>query len=235
VLILLTDGRDVRSLATFDDAVRSAGGRDRGLRDRPRSRLHAAARRLANSPAASSTPARARRRSRAIYHRIGGELDRTWRISYTTGARPVTGSPLGIGSAPAPSVVLPGRDALGRTSAPALSPRRVPRPPARARPRRRSSSPRRQAGQGTAAVGAHQEARAAALRSAPDAPRRPASVRRWPFLASLDRPLGGSATGTPRADGRDPPAISLSSLLAGGCAPRLLLRDRRRDPCGPRS
>jgi tight adherence protein B len=124
VLILLTDGRNVRSLATFDDAVRAARRAGIvvyaiGLGHAYTPRLERLASLTGGKFYASSSPAALA----SIYHRIGGELDRTWRVSYTTGARPgdklslAVGSPHGAGT----SAVVPGRPAgSGRTVLPRL-------------------------------------------------------------------------------------------------------------------
>ncbi|HEY2219401.1 MAG TPA: type II secretion system F family protein, partial [Gaiellaceae bacterium] len=57
----------------------------------------------------------------AIYRRIGAELDRTWRVSYTTGARPGDALSLGIGSRHGVSIVVPGREqASGGTVLPSV-------------------------------------------------------------------------------------------------------------------
>ena len=111
VLILLTDGRNVRSLATFDDAVRSARRAGVvvyaiGLGHAYTPRLVRLAKLTGGKFYGSASPAALA----AIYRRIGGELDRTWRISYTTGARPGDTLSLGIGSRKGgASLVLPGR------------------------------------------------------------------------------------------------------------------------------
>src|SRR5262245_27210875 len=111
VLILLTDGRNVRSLATFDDAVRAARRASVvvyaiGLGHAYTPRLVRLAKVTGGKFYASPSP----EALAAIYRRIGGELDRTWRISYMTGARPGDTLLLGIGSPKGgESLVLPGR------------------------------------------------------------------------------------------------------------------------------
>jgi tight adherence protein B len=111
VLILLTDGRNVRSLATFDDAVRSARRAGVvvyaiGLGHAYTPRLVRLAKLTGGKFYASASPAALA----AIYRRIGSELDRTWRISYTTGARPGDTLSLGIGSPRgSSSIEVPGR------------------------------------------------------------------------------------------------------------------------------
>jgi tight adherence protein B len=112
VLVLLTDGRNVRSLATFDDAVRAARRAGVvvyaiGLGHAYTPQLERLAKRTGGQFYASTRPAALT----AIYRRIGSELDRTWRVSYTTGARPGDRLSLGIGSAHGASVVVPGREA----------------------------------------------------------------------------------------------------------------------------
>jgi tight adherence protein B len=121
VLILLTDGRNVRSLATFDDAVRSARRAGVvvyaiGLGHAYTPRLVRLAKLTGGRFYASARPSALA----AIYRQIGSELDRTWRISYTTGARPGDTLSLGIGSPTgSSSIVVPGRSsAPGRTILP---------------------------------------------------------------------------------------------------------------------
>ena len=124
VLILLTDGRNVRSLATFDDAVRSVRRAGVvvyaiGLGHAYTPRLKRLAKLTGGEFYASAKPAALA----AIYRRIGRELDRTWLVAYTTGARPGDRLSLRIGSPPAPgaSVVVPGHAAAtGGTLLPRL-------------------------------------------------------------------------------------------------------------------
>jgi tight adherence protein B len=112
VLILLTDGRSVRSLASFDDAVRAARRAGVvvyaiGLGHAYTPRLVRLAKLTGGKFYPSSSPAALA----AIYRRIGRELDRTWRVSYTTGVRPGDTLSVGIGSRHGASVVVPGRTA----------------------------------------------------------------------------------------------------------------------------
>jgi tight adherence protein B len=121
VLILLTDGRNVRSLASLDDAVRSA--RRAGvvvdaiaLGNAYTAPLRRLTHETGGSLYMSATPASLD----AIYRRIGSELDHTWRVSYTTNARPGDEIAVSVGSpkAQATGVVVPGRPA--RLSSPWL-------------------------------------------------------------------------------------------------------------------
>ena len=111
VLILLTDGRNVRSLATYGDAVRSA--RRAGVVVYAIALGHAYVaplRRLARSTGGSFYTSATPSALAAIYRRIGSELGQTWRVSYTTGARPGDTVSIGVGSPRgARSVLLPGR------------------------------------------------------------------------------------------------------------------------------
>jgi tight adherence protein B len=115
VLVLLTDGHDVGSSSSFADALRTArragvvvytialGNAD----DTVLRRLAAGTGGVFfTSPTSTSLT--------AVYERIAGELDRTWRLSYVTSARPgdrvsiAVGRVSAAGSAHA-SVALPGR------------------------------------------------------------------------------------------------------------------------------
>ena len=93
VLILLTDGRDVRSLASWDEAVRAAKRRRSSSTRSPSA--------MRSGPAGAPRPGDRRHRLPEpdpaalanVYRRIGAELDRTWQMSYTTAARPGERSP----------------------------------------------------------------------------------------------------------------------------------------------
>jgi tight adherence protein B len=112
VLVLLTDGHNVRSLATLDEAVRAA--RQAGVVVYPIALGNAyppPLRRLARATGgtfySSATPANLD----AIYRRIGRELGHTWRLTYPTQARPGESVSVSVG-APAKrqvAVVMPGR------------------------------------------------------------------------------------------------------------------------------
>ena len=89
VLILLTDGRDVRSLASWDEAVKAAKKANVVvypivLGDADRAPLAQLARATGGTVYTSPTS----QELASAYHRIGAELRRTWRLSYTTAARP---------------------------------------------------------------------------------------------------------------------------------------------------
>ncbi|HZO96427.1 MAG TPA: VWA domain-containing protein [Gaiellaceae bacterium] len=89
VIVVLTDGRDVRSLATLEDAVGAARRANAvvyaiALGDAYAPPLRRIARATGGSFYSSPTPAALG----AVYRRIGAELAQTWRVSYTTRARP---------------------------------------------------------------------------------------------------------------------------------------------------
>jgi tight adherence protein B len=114
VLVLLTDGRDVRSLASLDDAVRSARRAGVVVDAIALGHAYTAPLRVLTRDTGGSLYTTATAASLdAIYRRIGSELDRTWRVSYTTNARPGDEIAVTIGSPKAPptSVVVPGRPA----------------------------------------------------------------------------------------------------------------------------
>lgn len=119
VLVVLTDGHDVRSIASFDDAIRSA--RRNGvavypiaLGDADRAPLAHLARVTGGTLYTSPTP----RELEGAYRRIGGELNRTWRISYTTAAPPGEEIKVAVGSRRGPSetVTMPGKSQLPKDS-----------------------------------------------------------------------------------------------------------------------
>ena len=123
VLILLTDGRSVRSLASFDDAVRAARRAGIvvyaiGLGRAYTPQLERLAKLTGGQFYASPRPAALA----AIYRRIGRELDHTWRVSYTTGARPGDRISFGIGSPRGGvSTIVPGKpEASGSTLLPSV-------------------------------------------------------------------------------------------------------------------
>jgi tight adherence protein B len=112
VLVLLTDGHNVRSLATLDEAVRAA--RRAGVVVYAIALGHAYTpplRRLARATGgtfySSATPANLD----AIYRRIGRELGHTWRLTYPTQARPGESVSVSVGtpSRRQVAVVMPGR------------------------------------------------------------------------------------------------------------------------------
>jgi tight adherence protein B len=114
VLVLLTDGRDVRSLATFKEALASAHRSDVvvyaiALGDARHRPLEQLAKGTGGAFYSSATPAALA----SIYRKIGAELDRTWRISYTTAARPGEKIAITVGSKDGPgrTVAVPGRHA----------------------------------------------------------------------------------------------------------------------------
>jgi tight adherence protein B len=119
VLVLLTDGRNVRSLANFDDALRAAKQANIvvyaiALGDADRFPLKRLARATGGSFYASPTAAALE----AIYRKIGSELDQTWQVSYSTTARPGDDLSIAVGG-PAgarKSVVIPGRASRPQSS-----------------------------------------------------------------------------------------------------------------------
>jgi tight adherence protein B len=111
VIILLTDGRDIRSLATFDEAVRAARRSNAvvysiALGDADRASLARLARATGGAVYASPTPTQLE----SVYRKVGAELKRTWRISYTTAARPGESITVRVGSrvGPGQTVAIPG-------------------------------------------------------------------------------------------------------------------------------
>jgi tight adherence protein B len=114
VLVLLTDGRDVGSLATLGQAVRAARRANAivytiGLGHADRAPLSRLARATGGAFYRSATPAALL----SIYRRIASDLDRTWTISYTTAARPGESFSVAVGDAKGPtgrpvSVTVPG-------------------------------------------------------------------------------------------------------------------------------
>jgi tight adherence protein B len=112
VLVLLTDGHDVGSRSSFAGALRAArragvvvytialgNADDTVLRQLAKGTGGA----FYTSPTSNSLA--------AVYRRIGGELDRTWRLGYVTSARPGDRISIAVGSTGStPSAVsLPGR------------------------------------------------------------------------------------------------------------------------------
>jgi tight adherence protein B len=111
VLVLLTDGHDVRSLATFDEALQAARKANVvvytiALGDAATGPLRRLARETGGSFYSSTTPAALA----SIYRRISAELDHIWRVSYTTVARPGDQLAITVGSrsGPGKSLELPG-------------------------------------------------------------------------------------------------------------------------------
>jgi tight adherence protein B len=114
VLILLTDGRDVRSLASWSEAVKAAKKANVVvypivLGDADRAPLAQLAHATGGTVYTSPTP----KQLEAVYHKIGAELKRTWRLDYTTAARPGDKITVSIvrPHGPAESVVVPGKAA----------------------------------------------------------------------------------------------------------------------------
>jgi tight adherence protein B len=121
VLILLTDGRNVRSLASWAEAVKAARRAHIvvypiALGDADRAPLAQLARATGGLVYTSPTPADLSQ----VYSRIGADLNSTWRMSYTTAARPGDRIRVALGSARGPSrialvpgtSVVPGRSWL---------------------------------------------------------------------------------------------------------------------------
>jgi tight adherence protein B len=111
VLILLTDGRDVGSVASWNEAVRAAREANAvayvvALGDARKAPLNRLARATGGRVYVSPTP----QALAAAYAKIGAELKRTWRLSYTTAARP--GDTIDVSlvrpRGPSMSVVIPG-------------------------------------------------------------------------------------------------------------------------------
>jgi tight adherence protein B len=130
VIIVLTDGKDVSSAATLDDAVRAARAVGASIYpigiespDFDPTALQA----LAQGTNGTYHGASSSRKLRSVYASIAAELGRTWQLGYETTARPgdrlelradVPGSgtasqtlqvpkSLGVGALPGPSTLLP--------------------------------------------------------------------------------------------------------------------------------
>jgi tight adherence protein B len=112
VLVVLTDGRDIGSIATFDDALRAARrahvvvyaialGR---VRAKP---LRQLAQGTGGALYVSPKPSDLKR----VFQKIGTDLNRTWGVSYTTAARPGDSIAVSVGSPKGPerSAVIPGK------------------------------------------------------------------------------------------------------------------------------
>jgi tight adherence protein B len=112
IVILLTDGRDVRSLASWSEAVRAAKKANVvvyaiALGDANRAPLKQLARATGGAVYASPSANALER----VYRSIGAELNRTWRMTYTTAARPgetITVRLVGV-NGPGRAVVIPGK------------------------------------------------------------------------------------------------------------------------------
>lgn len=114
VIVLLTDGDDVRSLATLADAVRAARRAGIvvcaiGLGDLDSAPLRRLTASTGGSYYLSSTPDALG----SVYRQIAADLDRTWRVSYTTAARPGDSIDVAVGgpdgrTVAAKEVVVPG-------------------------------------------------------------------------------------------------------------------------------
>ncbi len=112
VLVVLTDGRDVGSIANFKDALRAARRAHvvvyaialGQVRARP---LRQLARGTGGGVYVSPTP----KDLEKVFQKIGTDLNRTWGVSYTTSARPGDRIAVAIGSPKAPerSAVIPGK------------------------------------------------------------------------------------------------------------------------------
>jgi tight adherence protein B len=112
VLILLTDGRDVRSLANLGQALRAA--QQANIIVYTIALGHAAPgplRRLAAGTGGSFYLSPTPRALSSIYKQIAGELNHIWKVSYTTNARPGDHIAIAVGSrhGSSRSLELPGR------------------------------------------------------------------------------------------------------------------------------
>jgi tight adherence protein B len=109
VLVLLTDGNDVRSLATLQQALRAAHRANVvvytiALGKAAVGPLKQLAADTGGSFYSSPTPAALA----SVYGQISRELDHTWKLAYTTTARPGDDLAISISGGSAKSVVLPG-------------------------------------------------------------------------------------------------------------------------------
>ncbi len=113
VLVILTDGRNVRSVATLEQALGAA--RRANVVAYAIALGHAYSfplRRLAAATGGAFYSSPTPEALDSIYRRIGAELDRTWRISYTTAARPGDTIAISVGRpGGGESTVLPGHGA----------------------------------------------------------------------------------------------------------------------------
>ena len=197
VLILLTDGRDVRSLASWDEAVRAArrahvvvyADRARQRRPRARSRISRA------RPAAPSTRARRRPTSTASTPDRRRAEPHLAHVVHDRGApgRRDQGRARQQARRPAAWPSCPGRAVLpGRSWLPSCARGRRRRPAAAARGRD-ARLPRRRARAGAAARGPDQAPRARPHRRRAAARRgeAPAARRSRPLLPALDQRLRG--------------------------------------------
>ena len=112
VLVLLTDGHDVRSLASFGQALNAAKRANMVVYTIALGNtLNAPLRRLAAGTGGSfySTPTAAALSN--VYQQVSSELDHTWKVSYTTTARPGDRLSISVGSSDGASTTLvaPGR------------------------------------------------------------------------------------------------------------------------------
>src|SRR5207248_880759 len=112
VLVLLTDGHDVGSTTSFSQALRAAKRANVvvytiALGQAADSPLRRLAIGTGGSFYASPTAAALTK----VYRRIGSELDHTWKVSYTSNARPGDRITISVGSRRGPSraITLPGR------------------------------------------------------------------------------------------------------------------------------
>jgi tight adherence protein B len=119
VLVVLTDGHDIGSIATLDDALRVARRAHvvvyaialGHVRAKP---LRQLAQGTGGALYVSPTP----RDLERVFQKIGTDLNRTWGISYTTSARPGDSIAVALGSAKGPerSAVIPGRSSSSNRS-----------------------------------------------------------------------------------------------------------------------
>jgi VWFA-related protein len=112
VVVVLTDGRDVGSIATLDNALQAARRAHVvvyaiALGNVRRSALRRLARGTGGAVYVSPKPSDLQR----VFKKIGTDLNRTWGISYTTSARPGDPIEVSLGSPKARKLaaVVPGR------------------------------------------------------------------------------------------------------------------------------
>ena len=112
VLVLLTDGQEVSSDATLEQAIAAARAANVAVYpigiESPSFRPGAAPAPRRRRPAAATRAPAGRRHLQAVYAALARELRRTWQLSYVTSARP--GEQLEVEAAGASAeAVVPGR------------------------------------------------------------------------------------------------------------------------------
>ena len=118
VIVVLTDGQDVRSLASLDDALRAARDANVVIHAIALGRAQAAPlRRLARGTGGTFHVSPTPDGLEAVFRRVSSAIEHTWRVSYLTAARPGETVTLGLGGGGgSQTVVLPGKSTAGGES-----------------------------------------------------------------------------------------------------------------------